>query len=201
MVSSLDQGSNKLRYFDHYEGKEWLYRIYERPYLQEFLNYIFARFNIAVWTAAEYNYGRDILEHFITLEKAYDVVEPEDYKQPDGPQIINRTIDFFFSKRTFEFAYNIYRGESKPLRYLYMTIKIPGYNACNTFIVDDNPEVYKSNQAETIRIKPFVMITELTNRPISSKTYLADTVLLGVKEILGYFYTVLANRPQCWKLS
>ena len=37
LVPTLDPGANELRYFDHYEGKEWLYRIYERPYLQDFL--------------------------------------------------------------------------------------------------------------------------------------------------------------------
>ena len=46
------------------------YKIFSRPYLQEFLDYAFKNFNVSVWTAASKDYALFIIENIIiTREK------------------------------------------------------------------------------------------------------------------------------------
>ncbi len=47
---------------------ENLYRIYERPGLQPFLDILFRDYDVAIWTAAGFEYAMFILRHFIQLK-------------------------------------------------------------------------------------------------------------------------------------
>jgi hypothetical protein len=42
-----------------------LYKIFERPHLQKFLNWLFENFTVSVWTAASKTYALFIIEKFI----------------------------------------------------------------------------------------------------------------------------------------
>ena len=44
---------------------EDIYRIYERPKLQEFLTQLFKKYHVAVWTAAGASYAKFVIDHFI----------------------------------------------------------------------------------------------------------------------------------------
>ena len=47
---------------------ENLYRIYERPGLQPFLDILFRDYDVAIWTAAGFEYAMFIIRHFIQLK-------------------------------------------------------------------------------------------------------------------------------------
>lgn len=49
----------------HYVDLENIYRIYERPGLQPFLDKLFATYDVAVWTAAGFDYAKFVIEQFI----------------------------------------------------------------------------------------------------------------------------------------
>lgn len=53
--------------FPHYADFENLYRIYARPYLEEFLTKLFKHYRVAVWTAAGISYANFIVKNFIEL--------------------------------------------------------------------------------------------------------------------------------------
>ena len=71
---------------------EGLYRVYERPGLQEFLDVIFKEYEVAVWTAAGYDYACFIIEHFITMNRKERVLQFVlwdqhcDYSEKNGSQ-------------------------------------------------------------------------------------------------------------------
>lgn len=50
--------SKKFRYDD----MDGYYIVYSRPYLQDFLDYIFENFKVTVWTAASKDYALFIIE-------------------------------------------------------------------------------------------------------------------------------------------
>ena len=180
-LDEIDQRAIKqLRYLDHYDNGVPIYRIFERPGLQQFLTYLFTNFNVAVWTAAEYNYGKDIVNNFILNHNP------------------NRHITFFFAKRMFEQAAIMYntpkrKFPSKPLEFIYS--RFPGWHSCNTYIIDDNPDVYRSNPTTCLKIKPFNIISE-NGRPISGDTFLKD------KSLADIYHQLEENRKldvsDCW---
>ena len=55
--------SGKFKYRDMIP----FFRIYARPHLDKFLDYLFANFNVAIMTAAEKDYALFIIENFIPL--------------------------------------------------------------------------------------------------------------------------------------
>ena len=94
------------------------YMVYSRPYLQEFLDYIFKEFNVTIWTAASKDYALFIIEKIILNN------DP------------TRKLDFIFfsyhcdlSKKTKKY--------SKELCMLWDIHKLPGYSKKNTVIIDD----------------------------------------------------------------
>jgi TFIIF-interacting CTD phosphatase-like protein len=109
--------------------------IFQRPHLQEFLDYIFKNFNVSVWTAASRDYGLYIVENFI-------LTKPE------------RHIDFFFYSYHCNFCMKT-ENKLKPLNVLWDTFGLINYNQNNTMIIDDNWDVYKTQPKNTFMIKEF----------------------------------------------
>ena len=58
------QEKSKLFRSDNMDG---YYMVYSRPYLQEFLDYIFKNFNVSIWTAASKDYALFIIEKIISF--------------------------------------------------------------------------------------------------------------------------------------
>jgi len=111
------------------------YITFERPYLQVFLDYIFKKYNVAIWTAANKSYAVAIINKFI-------LVKP------------GRKLDFVFYSDHCDMSKKQKRG-LKGLSILWEYFAIRGYNEENTFIVDDNNEVNRIQKKNCYHIPPF----------------------------------------------
>jgi TFIIF-interacting CTD phosphatase-like protein len=87
--------------------------IVERPYLQKFLDYLFANFNVSVWTAASEEYGRFICQNII-------LTKPE------------RKLNYFLYLKHCKMSS---KEAVKNLKFLY---QYPGFEEKNTILLDDS---------------------------------------------------------------
>jgi TFIIF-interacting CTD phosphatase-like protein len=126
--------NKKAKLFEFY-NMENDYIVFERPGLQKFLDYIFERFNVSIWTAASKHYATSIIDNVIL-------------KKP------NRKLQWVF----FSYHCDISSKEkkrTKDLSILWEIYKIPGFNKDNTIILDDYDEVYKTQKENCILAIPF----------------------------------------------
>lgn len=137
-IYSIDyKDFNKYKKYTKYKNYNMLdkYIIFERPYLQYFLDFLFKKFNVSIWTAASKNYALFIIEHIIIKDK------PE------------RNIDWIF------FSYHSiiskkYTNYIKCLDIIWDKCNII-MDKNNTFIIDDNKEVYNAQPKFCILVKKF----------------------------------------------
>jgi len=116
------------------------FRIYERPGLQPFLDFLFDNFNVNVFTAASKDYALFIVNNFILRNKP------------------NRKINWMFHSyhtTISEAKYNSY----KDLRLLWTTIP-DTFTPDNTVIIDDLRQVKKANKQNCINVKAFEVYNE-----------------------------------------
>jgi TFIIF-interacting CTD phosphatase-like protein len=108
--------------------------VYERPGLQEFLDYLFGSFNVAVWTAASKDYALFIADKILLQNK-------------------NRKLDFILH----DYHGHISEQRSSCPKDLNLIWKIfgPKYTAENTIIIDDYEEVFKYQMCNSYPIPPF----------------------------------------------
>jgi RNA polymerase II subunit A small phosphatase-like protein len=149
--------------FNKYKEKSKLFRsddmdgyymIYSRPYLQEFLDYAFANFNVTVWTAATKDYALFICEKIIINNR------PE------------RKLDFIFFSYHCDLSKK-FKKYSKELCMLWDIHKLPGYSEKNTVIIDDyKADVHKSQPNNCIIAPPF----EFTKEGSENDTFLKDII-------------------------
>lgn len=137
--------------YAHIDG----YITYARPYLQEFLDYIFEHFNVAVWTAASKGYAQDIVNKFILIKP-------------------NRKLKFIFYSYHCNLSKNHGRG-LKDLSILWSYFGLKGFNPTNTLIVDDNTEVKSIQKNGCYHIKAF---------DVDDKNSQRDTELLKLISLL-----------------
>ena len=114
------------------------YIVFERPNLQEFLDYLFANYNVAVWTAASKDYALFIVENIIL-------------KKP------GRVLDFILFSYHGDLAYKKHKG-TKNLKFLWDTLELDGYSEDNTLIIDDLKDVYETQPSNAIHIKAFEIL-------------------------------------------
>lgn len=119
-----------------FETMEDYYIIFQRPHLQEFLDFIFSNFNVSIWTAASKDYALFIIDKII-------LIKPE------------RKIDYIFFSYHCTLSKKINKGKTKDLSIMWDFFKIKGYNKENTVILDDYEEVYKTQKENCIIAKPF----------------------------------------------
>jgi hypothetical protein len=129
------KNKEKAKLFN-YEDMDSYYLVFERPGLQEFLDYIFATYNVSVWTAASKDYALFIVDKMLLKGK------PE------------RNIDWLFFSYHCDLSKK-HKGSSKDLTMLWDVFGIEGYNPKNTIILDDYKEVKKGNPGNCIAVKPF----------------------------------------------
>ena len=121
-----------------FETMENYYIIFERPYLQQFLTFLFKNFNVSIWTAASKDYALFIIDKIIVAGNK------------------DRKIDYIFFSYHCGISKKIKRGSSKELSILWTYYKLPEYNQNNTVILDDYVEdVYKNQKQNCIVAKPF----------------------------------------------
>ena len=164
--------SNKFQYIDYIP----FFRIYARPYLQRFLDYIFEHFNVSVITAAEKSYALFIIENFI-------LIKPE------------RKLSFVFYRYQVDLSREIYSGV-KDLRMLWELFQIPGFYKHNTVIIDDLDLVYQTNPNNTIRIPGFFIVDEETNKV--NHDMVNDDELLNVIHQLEFLKEVYQTHHCRW---
>lgn len=134
------------------------YFVFERPGLQEFLDHLFATYNVSVFTAASKDYGLFIIDNCI-------LTKPK------------RKLDYYF--------YDYHCGEAKKkfphkkchkdLRLLFDTYDIKDYNKNNTIIIDDHKDVKFTNKDNCILIKEFYFFNKNSEK---------DKVLKNIKKQL-----------------
>ncbi len=117
------------------------YIVFERPGLQKFLDYLFAHFNVSVWTAASKDYALFIVKHVLLTKPS-------------------RRLQYLFVSYHCKLSRKFYRNDSKNLRMLSEKFNLPEFNEHNTVIIDDLPEVCESQPDNCIAIHPFEILDE-----------------------------------------
>lgn len=119
-----------------YKNMEGYYIIFERPGLQKFLDFLFANFNVSIWTAASKDYALFIIEKIILNNKK------------------NRKLDWIFFSYHCDISKLTKKG-TKDLSIMWNEYNIPGYTKDNSVIIDDNVEVYNTQTGNCIIASPF----------------------------------------------
>ena len=138
------------------------YFVCERPYVQEFLTYVFKNFDVSVWTAASKDYAKFIIRKIIIpKDKSGNLKYPE------------RKLDYFFWDRHCKISRKHKHGEPKSLQILWELFKIQGYTPQNTLILDDYKKVYKNQKCNSI---PVIPPFEITGPNCESDVFLRDLI-------------------------
>jgi TFIIF-interacting CTD phosphatase-like protein len=120
-----------------YRDMRGYYRIFQRPHLREFMEYLFQNFDVTVWTAASKDYALFIIDNILL---------PKEWRG-------EYRLKMFFYDDHCDHSQKMYSPDSpKDLRYLY---HFSGYHPCNTIIIDDLYDVYKANPKNIIRAPYF----------------------------------------------
>lgn len=126
---------SKAKKFEFHD-MDGYYVVFERPGLQEFLDYLFDNFNVSIWTAASKDYALYIIDNIIIQGKS------------------DRKLDWAF----FSYHCDISKREkdaSKSLEMFWDKYKMQGYTKDNTIIVDDHPEVYETQPDNCVKAAVF----------------------------------------------
>lgn len=159
--SEMQEKATKFAFYN----MEDYYIVFERPYLQEFLDYLFKYHNVSVWSAGSHSYVSFIVENIILPQ--------------DKPE---RKVEYIF----FSHHCDISKRKKKCLKdisMLYKTFKLPGFEGDNTLLIDDLEETYEFQKDKVILIKPFNILdkgSEDDTELISIQKYIED--ISGCKE-------------------
>jgi TFIIF-interacting CTD phosphatase-like protein len=124
----------------HYEDMDPFFRVYGRPHLETFLDFLFEHFNVGVFTAAESEYALFIVKHFIETKPG-------------------RKVNVIFYRYHVDAGEKRYGdGKIKDLRLLWEHYKIPYLHPYNTILIDDLIDVKETNPFNVFRIKSFDVI-------------------------------------------
>lgn len=131
----FDKYHNKSMNFT-FHNMENYFIVFERPNVQEFLDFIFKEFTVSVWTAASKDYALFVINKVI-LEN-----HPE------------RKLNYIFYSYHCDISYNKTKN-TKCLKMLWDEYKLTEFKPNNTIIIDDYSEVYKTNPKNCKQIYEF----------------------------------------------
>jgi TFIIF-interacting CTD phosphatase-like protein len=144
---------NRVKHLEHHIMDDDSYTIFERPHLQEFLDYLFANYKVSVFTAASKNYALFIVDKFI-------LTKPE------------RHLEFIFFSYHCNISKNKYKGNHKRISLLSNDFELEHvFPLESTVLVDDIEDWAKDQQNLVINVKEFQI-----EKPISH----SDTELVTV---------------------
>ena len=119
---------NKTKVYDMKDNGKSYYLVFERPHVQEFLDFLFENFSVNIWTAATKDYAAFIIEHLVLNQRA------------------NRKLDYVFVQYHCKKSKKRYgKRHLKELKMLIDHYKLPDMTDKNCIIIDDHPDV-KSQQ-------------------------------------------------------
>jgi TFIIF-interacting CTD phosphatase-like protein len=150
----------KMKKF-RWEDMESEYKVFERPGLQPFLDYLFQNFNVSVWTAASKSYCLFIVDKYLVK---------------DHPE---RRLDYTLFSRHCRRSKKI-TSYQKSLSILAPNFGLKNYDMDSTWIIDDNPEVYNAQPTNCIKIKAF----HFTSRGSSRDAELQNRIKPRLEKIL-----------------
>ena len=111
------------------------YIVFERPGVQEFLDYLFNNFNVSVWTAASKDYAVFVVNK-VLLSKP------------------GRKLNYLLFSYHGDISKKSGKGP-KDIKALSEVFKLPEFTLKNTFIIDDLDKVCKGQEGNCIRAKEF----------------------------------------------
>lgn len=160
-----------------------------RPYLKEFLEYLFDNCTVSLWTWSEKEYAEgmaDIIYGLVKKRPAH--IFHDIHAEKSGGPLGDKNDDG--------------HGQSKDLNMLWYGSKaqhiepIRGFHECNTILIDDLPSnsVNSSNRKNSITIAPFALFGEVKDRSDPYHNFVDDRCLIHVKEILQRIIPKLHER-------
>lgn len=152
-----------------YKDMDNFFRVFARPHLDTFLDYLFDNYNVGVYTAAESSYALFIVNNFILTKPG-------------------RKLNLFMYRYHVTLGEQRYgEGRIKDLRLLWEFMKLYNYYPCNTVLIDDLSDVKKTNPKNVIAIPSFDMVNNLGS---FNKSALTDTSLLNVMDNLDLLNSI-----------
>lgn len=149
-----------------------LYRVYQRPYLQEFFDFIndnSDKFRLAVWTAASKSYATSIVEKYYYSKKC------------------RKPLEFVFYDDHVAISEDQFDNH-KDLRLVWSVFTRLKADQGNTIIVDDNRIVYEPQPHNAVRAPAFYA----REKGASGDDFLATLP----QKLLLMHRTIQANYPQ-----
>lgn len=141
LISSLSKDEEtdvlkpRMKQF-RWENMEGVYKVFERPGLQEFLDFLFDNFSVSIWTAASKSYALFIIDKFILNNMS------------------NRKLACILYSHHCKKSKKLTKKQ-KSLKILQSHFTMLNYDMNKTYIIDDHPEVYQCQPQNCIHIKPF----------------------------------------------
>jgi RNA polymerase II subunit A small phosphatase-like protein len=128
-----DEFSNHIYDFKFNGNRESSYYTKKRPYLDQFLDYAFENFDIAIWTAAGEDYAKEIIKNIGILESS---------------------LKFLYTKDKCTIKFNIEYLKYYGVKNLNK-LKKKGYDLNKVLIIDDIRDTAINNYGNLILIKSF----------------------------------------------
>lgn len=181
-IDSLKQQIDQkkiIKYYDLFnDNRQLIYVIFTRPNLDTFLDYIFNKFNVTIWTAGTRCYASFIIKNVMK----------------------GRKIDYILFDYHTNISNRIYNKQPKNLNIFSEHFNMSSYTTDNTLIIDDSTKI--SDQENSLQKKNYKNIL-CTYYDISKNTQVAinDKELLRIIDILKKKYSSLSftsiiNTPQ-----
>ena len=109
------------------------YFVYRRPFLDEFLEFCFENFEVAVWTSSTRNYAVRVIENIFGAK---------------------HEISFFWARERCTMSFDMEEREYYMQKKMHK-IRRSGYDLKSVIVVDDSPEKWRSSYGNLVRVKPF----------------------------------------------
>ena len=126
-IMGLNRNINNLPY---HENEHFI--TFERPYLQDFLDFLFSNFEVSIWTHGEEGYAEWVLSKILQ----------------------GRKVKYLFHRDHCNLSYELY-GNLKDLRMLWDNMKLD-FNPSQTILIDDLESNCSHQPDKCIQVIPFI---------------------------------------------
>lgn len=148
MKEKLDAKKVPYTIFEDY------YYIFERPGVQEFLDYVFANYNVSVFTAAHKDYALHIIKNVIEQK-------PE------------RRLDYIFFTYHCKLSTRKYKNH-KFMQMIWNDFNIKGYDETNTIIIDDKEELLDRQPDNVLNCYPYDIMEDKSDDDVDLKRIIKE---------------------------